>query len=161
MKTFWIGIGVMSALFAICPVPMQGQEASGSDRNLADSKQTSPALEKDYRTYQEVIRKRGTSSPFFRANALSRYNDWLEEAMKGNAIAEFFVSRCYQEGIVVPQDDGLTLKWVTLSANHGNTFAMVNLGICYDNGRGVTKNHIEAMRWYRKAADLAACRREG
>ncbi len=38
-------------------------------------------------------------------------------------------------------------------ADQGNTDAQFNLGIMYDNGRGVTQDHGEALRWYRIAAD--------
>ncbi len=31
--------------------------------------------------------------------------------------------------------------------------AQYNLGICYANGQGVTKDEAEAVKWYRKAAE--------
>ena len=31
--------------------------------------------------------------------------------------------------------------------------AQYNLGLCYYNGKGVTKNYTEAVKWYRKAAE--------
>ena len=31
---------------------------------------------------------------------------------------------------------------------------MTNLGYCFENGLGVTRDFNEALRWYRKAADL-------
>jgi len=31
--------------------------------------------------------------------------------------------------------------------------AQCNLGICYDNGKGVEKSATEAYAWYRKAAE--------
>ena len=49
---------------------------------------------------------------------------------------------------------------LTAAANHfrtaadaGNPAGMNNLGYAYDQGRGVTQDHAEAVRWYRKAAD--------
>lgn len=43
-------------------------------------------------------------------------------------------------------------KWKPL-AELGETWAEYNLGWVYDNGRGVTKDEVEAVRWYRKAAE--------
>ena len=38
-------------------------------------------------------------------------------------------------------------------ADRGDAAAQYNLGIMYENGRGVRKDDAEAVRWYRKAAD--------
>lgn len=38
-------------------------------------------------------------------------------------------------------------------AEQGDAMAQVNLGDCYANGIGITKNESEAVKWYRKAAD--------
>ena len=38
-------------------------------------------------------------------------------------------------------------------AEQGDAEAQFNLGFCYDDGRGVTKNTKEAVKWYRKAAE--------
>ena len=37
-------------------------------------------------------------------------------------------------------------------ADQGNAGAQFNLGLMYDNGKGVTQNHAEAVKWYRLAA---------
>ena len=39
------------------------------------------------------------------------------------------------------------------AANQGDAAAQYNLGICYKNGWGVTRDYAEAARWYRKAAE--------
>ena len=39
-----------------------------------------------------------------------------------------------------------------LAAAQGNAFAQFNLGAMYDNGRGVTEDKAEAVKWYRLAA---------
>ena len=36
-------------------------------------------------------------------------------------------------------------------ADQGNPEAQLYIGLMYDNGQGVKKNHVEAMAWYRKA----------
>jgi TPR repeat protein len=39
-----------------------------------------------------------------------------------------------------------------LAADQGNADAQVKLGFMYREGRGVTKDHSEALKWYRLAA---------
>jgi uncharacterized protein len=38
-------------------------------------------------------------------------------------------------------------------ADQGNAKAQFKLGFMYENGKGVTKDNIEAVKWYRKAAE--------
>ena len=38
-------------------------------------------------------------------------------------------------------------------AERGNSSAQYNLGVLYDNGRGVRKDYKEAVKWYRKSAE--------
>jgi len=38
------------------------------------------------------------------------------------------------------------------AAERGDAEAQFNLGVCYKNGWGVTKDLAEAVRWFRKAA---------
>ena len=38
-------------------------------------------------------------------------------------------------------------------ADQGNAVAQYNLGVMYDNGRGVPQDNAQAVIWYRKAAD--------
>jgi len=38
-------------------------------------------------------------------------------------------------------------------AENGHASAQYNLGIMYDNGRGVPQDYAEAVKWYRKAAE--------
>lgn len=58
------------------------------------------------------------------------------------------------------------IRWCRKSAEQGHAEAQNDLGFCYANGMGVTKNLAEASNWFRKAADqghtqayhnLAAC----
>ena len=37
-------------------------------------------------------------------------------------------------------------------ADKGDAYAQNNLGVMYDNGRGVPENDAEAVKWFRKAA---------
>lgn len=38
-------------------------------------------------------------------------------------------------------------------AERGDAEAQLNLGLCFDNGSDVAKDQIQAVSWYRKAAD--------
>ena len=42
-------------------------------------------------------------------------------------------------------------EWLPL-AEQGDASAQYNLGVMYDEGRGVKQDYVQAMRWYRKAA---------
>ncbi|HIJ92135.1 MAG TPA: sel1 repeat family protein, partial [Rhodospirillaceae bacterium] len=42
-------------------------------------------------------------------------------------------------------------EWRPL-AERGNARAQSNLGVMYENGRGVAQDYAQAVRWYRKAA---------
>jgi serine/threonine protein kinase len=39
------------------------------------------------------------------------------------------------------------------AADQGNASAQFGLGVIYDNGRGVSENDVEAVKWFRKAAE--------
>lgn len=45
------------------------------------------------------------------------------------------------------------IKWFRKAAEGGYAEAQYNLGLCYGEGLGVTKNATEALKWNRKAAD--------
>lgn len=46
----------------------------------------------------------------------------------------------------------MALRWFRKSAAAGNTLAMTNLGLLYENGHGVPKDHDQALEWFRQAA---------
>ena len=45
------------------------------------------------------------------------------------------------------------MKWYRLAADQGDVGAQYNLGVMYDEGRGVPEDVKEALKWYRLAAD--------
>ena len=47
-----------------------------------------------------------------------------------------------------------SLEKTLAEANAGNVDAMLNLGFMYDHGKGVIQDFKEAVKWYRKAAEL-------
>ena len=59
----------------------------------------------------------------------------------------FFVSVC-KASKITPD----SLAHLQQLAGQGNAPAQCNLGICYYNGNGVTKDYTQAVSWFRKAA---------
>ena len=49
-------------------------------------------------------------------------------------------------------DYATTLRLFQPLAERGDAAAQYGLGVMYRNGKGVTQNKAEALRWYRKAA---------
>ena len=45
-------------------------------------------------------------------------------------------------------------RWsgIEKAAEQGNTDGQYNLGVAYENGCGVAKDEVEAVKWYREAA---------
>jgi len=46
------------------------------------------------------------------------------------------------------------VEWYREAAESGHTSAQFNLGVMYENGRGVDKDDSSAVEWYREAAEL-------
>jgi len=46
--------------------------------------------------------------------------------------------------------------WYRKAAAKGSAAGMFSLAVCYDEGRGVTKNNAEAVKWYQKAVDAGS-----
>ena len=44
-------------------------------------------------------------------------------------------------------------KYLSFLIKQGDTNAQFNLGVMYEDGRGVTQDYQEAVKWYRKAAE--------
>ena len=49
--------------------------------------------------------------------------------------------------------DQKPIEEVTANAQAGDAESEVELGLRYDKGEGVVKDHAEAAKWYRKAAE--------
>jgi len=78
---------------------------------------------------------------------------WAPAAESGDADSQFGMGLLYSEGIVVPMDDSLALKWFGLAADQGNGEAQYKLGVMHANGWGVPMSEAEAMKWYALAAE--------
>jgi TPR repeat protein len=70
-------------------------------------------------------------------------------AAKGHAAAQSGVGSCHFEMGRYEE----AFKWYTKSAAQGYVDAEHNLGVLYEDGRGVTKDISKAIEWYTKAAE--------
>ncbi len=61
----------------------------------------------------------------------------------------------FQEGVAAYErgDYATALREFRPLARQGDASAQYNLGIMYDNGRGVPQDFAEAVKWYRMAAE--------
>ncbi|RHZ89442.1 hypothetical protein Glove_14g11 [Diversispora epigaea] len=58
---------------------------------------------------------------------------------------------CYNE--IETEKDKEEFQWYMKSAEGGNLLGQNNLGYCYDNGIGTTKDEKKAFQWYLKSAE--------
>ena len=76
-----------------------------------------------------------------------------ENAINGNADAQFALGMMYYKGTGVPQDFKKALEWYFKSAAQGFALAQHNLGSIYATGTATTQDYVKAVKWYRKAAE--------
>ena len=79
--------------------------------------------------------------------------EWRPLAEQGNAYAQFNLGRMYRQGLGVPQDYKIALKWFTLAAEQGIADAQTNLGVMYGTGQGVIQDNVYAHMWGNIAAE--------
>src|SRR5215472_1270820 len=56
------------------------------------------------------------------------------------------------DGAGVPRDTEEGVKWILDAAEHGSALAENEMGDCYEHGKGVTKDFVQAYKWYALAA---------
>jgi uncharacterized protein len=79
-----------------------------------------------------------------------------QAAEDGVADAQFWLGVAYEQdefGVFGVRDEREALKWYRKAAEQGNPDAEVELGRCYEDGRGVEQDYALAAQWYRKAAE--------
>jgi len=50
------------------------------------------------------------------------------------------------------------VRWYRRAAEQDDVTAQLNLGACYELGRGVAQDYAQALAWYRRAADQGEAR---
>ena len=76
----------------------------------------------------------------------------MKAAEKGLAEAQYLVSKMYENGDGVEEDEKLAFQWCRKAAENGYAKAQFTLGEYYDEGVGVRSNSKEAFQWYLKGA---------
>ncbi|MBS7813011.1 tetratricopeptide repeat protein [Roseococcus pinisoli] len=107
------------------------------------------------------LRRAPTADPMEEAMAAFRAGDyatalalWEPLARAGNARAQSNIGGCFVEGLGVPVDALLALKWLTLSAEAGYAPGQRNLATLYlRGGEGVEPDPARAEKLYRAAAE--------
>ena len=67
-------------------------------------------------------------------------------------VSVFYLDQVSAVRDVIENIDDETVRAFRFSADQGNADGQYMLGLCYENGFGVTKNQNEAVRYYRLAA---------
>ena len=78
---------------------------------------------------------------------------WMHEAAKGNAEAQYQLGICYANGYGMTIDRRLSVKHFSSAAEQGHAEAQYQLGICHYYGYGVPINQSLAMTHWERAAE--------
>lgn len=78
-------------------------------------------------------------------------NKVIANAKQGDANAQNQVGAWYYAGTHVKQDYDQAYEWWKMAALQGHVGGIGNLGLCYQFGRGVEKDSVDAMRLYMKS----------
>jgi TPR repeat protein len=60
---------------------------------------------------------------------------------------------CYRDGIGVPPNADVAMRYLRAAAAQGFAEAEYNIGLMYERGIGIYPNGNEAALWYRRATD--------
>lgn len=74
-------------------------------------------------------------------------------AEQGDADAKFRLGFAYANGLGVPKDYFIAVRWYRLAAEQGHAEAMLYLGIMYNYGRGVPNDYVKAYVWFNMASN--------
>ncbi|MBM7562709.1 tetratricopeptide repeat protein [Fusibacter tunisiensis] len=99
--------------------------------------------------YMADEKKHSKSNQLFKTDLM----DSIETEEPMDALAQFDLGLCYENGDGVAQDYEEAVKWYKKAAEQGHVEAQFNLGLCHENGDGVNQDYEEAANWYRKAAE--------
>ena len=81
--------------------------------------------------------------------AISNFKKANELTGGNNPACQFFIGLSYQ----MSENYTQAVYWYRKAADQGVAEAQHNLGLCYADGKGVTKDNKQAVYWYRKAAE--------
>ncbi len=81
------------------------------------------------------------------------YDEFLVEALKGHAAAQFYLGEICEGGVGRPIDYAAAYRWYRAAALQGYGPAQLRLAKLYLDGRGTKRNDALAFRWQRQAAE--------
>lgn len=82
--------------------------------------------------------------------------EYRQEALQGDADAQFELGWLYFQGLGIPEDNAAALRWFTLAAAQGHAQSQAAVGVMYREGYGVLENPSEALNSFRRAANLGS-----
>lgn len=77
---------------------------------------------------------------------------WLNEAEKGDVIAQGRVGGMYAHGKGTEKNFSEAVNWYRMAANQGSLNAQFSLGSMYREGQGLKQSDIDAYAWFSVAA---------
>lgn len=80
-------------------------------------------------------------------------NFFRKAAKQGHSSAQYYLGKCYYDGLGVDEDEEEAAKWWLLAAEQGHADAQYQLGECYFWGRGVDEDEDESSKWYQAAVE--------
>ncbi|MEI6335167.1 MAG: tetratricopeptide repeat protein [Methylococcaceae bacterium] len=86
-----------------------------------------------------------------RADAELAFAWFKKAAEQGCAEAQYWLARCYYDGLGIEQSGELAFEWFKKSAEQGFSESQYSLALCYSNGTGVEQSNELAFEWITKA----------
>jgi hypothetical protein len=143
------GVGVVSLLLAVSPMPSNGQVNNPGDmfvRLLEAANSGDPkaqlALARKYSAGEGVVQNDAAAAWWF-----------TKAAQQGSAEAQFEVGGAYATGKGVPRDDAQAYQWFLKSAQQGLASAQFQVGAAFASGTGVGQDASQAFQWFQRAAN--------
>ena len=90
--------------------------------------------------------------PLGELESTKNFEQWLEEAREGSAIAQYMMGRHYESGKGVRKDFTKAAQWYAKSAKQGMSDADAILGLLFLNGKGVPQNSRRGIALLKKSA---------
>jgi len=82
----------------------------------------------------------------------SAMREWMAEADRGSAVAQFNIGLLHDQGYGVEVDREKAAEWYLLAADGGLPRAQFRIAERYENGDGIDKSWIKAIQWFTLAA---------
>lgn len=93
----------------------------------------------------------GEYTAWDRANYQTALRVWLPAAEEGDPEAMNYVGEIFERGLGAEPNLEIARFWYERAASAGYKPAQVNLAVLYDTGRGVDRDPVAAINWYRRA----------